>query len=219
MKDTIAQPQSDITDTNTPNAVLQNPAINNITPHTSPQATASAQDPLAQLQDIDLPPEIGLWPPAWGWWLLGVLTICVVGVVIFFVQRHRQRNGYRALAIKELHVAYDSHQADSALYLQELSIILRRTAITGFGAQFNSSLKGDAWLQWLDDQCTKTHQQFHQGVGRALLTGPYEKQPQFDRAALHELAILWIKEHHNQWQKTPRKKMTRTHNEEAAHHV
>ncbi len=170
----------------------------------SPQAE---QDPLAQLQDIHLPAEIGLWPPAWGWWLLLVLSVATISALIFFIKRKKSRNAYRALAIKELttiNQQYSDHQ--NSEYLQAVSIILRRTALTGFGNLFNASLKGDDWLQWLDAQCTKTNHQFEQRVGRVLLIGPYQKSPQFDRPELHKLCALWISEHRNQWQQSEKSK-------------
>jgi hypothetical protein len=182
--------------------------------HISSQAPGT-QDPLAQLQDIHVPAEIGIWPPAWGWWLLLALTIIGIFTLIFFIKRKRSRNAYRALAANELikiQSAY-GHKQNSE-YLQALSVLLRRTALSGFGLHFNASLKGTEWLEWLDAQCTKTQQQFSLGVGNALLIGPYQKSPEFDRNELHRLSLLWIKEHRNQWQMS-----TKSNQSEAAHHV
>lgn len=178
--------------------------------------TATAQDPLAQLQDIHLPAEIGLWPPAWGWWLLFVITIASVGALVFYIKRKKSRNAYRALALTELNNLHKQYgDEENSEYLQALSIILRRTALSGFGAHFNASLKGSEWLQWLDEQCSKTNNQFSQGVGTALLIGPYQKSPEFDRNSLHKLSSVWINEHRYQWQATQKAKK----NSEAHHHV
>lgn len=171
-------------------------------PTISPQA-GQAQDPLAQLQDIHLPAEIGLWPPAWGWWVLVLLIALSIYALVFFIRRKKTRNAYRELALAELNNINRKFSTDqNSEYLQALSVILRRTALSGFGAQFNASLKGKEWLEWLDNQCTKTNQQFSQGVGAALLIGPYQKSPEFDRNQLHNLSLLWIKEHRNQWQQS-----------------
>lgn len=184
-----------------------------------PPTNPSAPDPLAELQDIHLPAEIGLWPPAWGWWLLLVVIIVCVASLIFFIKRNQARNAYRALAIAELNNSFKQYSDDqNSEYLQALSVILRRTALSGFGNQFNASLKGHDFLQWLDEQCAKTHLQFSQGVGTALLIGPYQKNPEFDRVALHQLSLLWIKEHRNQWQRTKKYKKAQQNNE-AKHHV
>lgn len=186
-------------------------------PTISPQ-TAAAQDPLAQLQDIHLPPEIGLWPPAWGWWVLALLIIVSISAILFFIKRKKSRNAYRALAIAELnsiHKKYADEQ--NSEYLQNLSIVLRRTALSGFGSQFKANLKGQDWLQWLDEQCPKTNQQFSKGVGSALLIGPYQKSPEFNRNELHKLSLLWVNEHRNQWQQSKSKKVKPS--QEADNHV
>jgi hypothetical protein len=189
----------------------QDPSLQN----SSPQVSA-AQDPLAQLQDIHVPAEIGMWPPAWGWWVLVVIIIISLYALVVFIQRKKSRNAYRAVAIAELisiQTKYSNEQLSE--YLQALSVILRRTALSGFGSQFNASLKGSPWLEWLDAQCAKTNQQFSQGVGVALLAGPYQKSPEFDRNQLHDLSLLWIKEHRNQWQQSQQTNANR----EAAHHA
>lgn len=189
----------------------QDPSVQNI----SPQANA-AQDPLAQLQDIHVPAEIGIWPPAWGWWVLLIVIIACVSALVFIIKRKKSRNAYRALAITELNTIHTKYGAEqNSEYLQALSIILRRTALSGFGTQFNASLKGSDWLEWLDEQCPKTKQQFSQGVGVALLTGPYQKSPEFDRNELHKLSLLWVNEHRNQWQQAKKAKVT----QEVAHHA
>lgn len=160
------------------------------------------QDPLAQLQDIHLPAAIGFWPPAPGWWVLLLLIITALGVGIFLAKRNQTRNTYRALALAEIKkVNRDFSVEQNAEYLQAASILLRRTALSGFGSEFNASLKGTAWLEWLDNQCSKANNGFSQGPGRALLIGPYQKSPEIDRPALQRLIELWISEHLNQWQK------------------
>lgn len=172
-------------------------------PTLSTPQTSQAADPLAQLQDIHLPPDIGLWPPAWGWWLLAFLLISFLGALIFFVRQHKTRNAYRAPALNELNRLNKEYPHEqNAEYLQGVSMVLRRTALSGFENQFDPSLKGNAWLEWLDNQCPKAQQQFSKGVGTTLLIGPYQKSPEFDRAQLHNLCMLWIKEHRNRWQQT-----------------
>src|SRR5690606_18374870 len=90
-----------------------------------------------------------------------------------------------------------------AHYLQQVSVILRRAALTGLPERYTANLKGEAWLQWLDAQLAGADE-FTSGAGRALLTGPYEAHPQADIAALHQLATRWIAEHRNQWQSAPK---------------
>ncbi|HWV14287.1 MAG TPA: DUF4381 domain-containing protein [Cellvibrio sp.] len=170
----------------------------------NPQDTLAAQDPLAQLQDIHLPAAIGLWPPAWGWWLLLIAVILILATSIFFLRRRRLRNAYRPLALRELQkIQQQFDPQKSAEYLQAISLLLRRTALSGFAAQFNSSLKGEEWLQWLDQQNPKAKYPFASDAGRVLLIGPYQKQPSIDAAQLHNIVEAWILQHRNQWQQKP----------------
>ncbi len=190
----------------------------------NPQIPSSAQDPLAQLQDIHLPEAIGFWPPAWGWWLLLVLIIVALGNIIYFLRRHKSRNAYRALALAELRTIQAQYSVEkNSEYLQAISILLRRVALSGFGATFNASLKGGDWLLWLDAQSKKISTDFSEGAGRALLIGPYQKNPAFDRIALHKLVETWIQQHRNQWQKkssvTNKNVATETKKSEATQHV
>lgn len=166
----------------------------------TPQAN-NLSDPLAQLKDIHLPAEIGLWPPAWGWWLLVLFIIGSTATILFLLRRHKSRNAYRATALKELdNLQRELNENQAADYLQGLSIILRRTAITGCGKHFNPSINGQEWLEWLDSCCHQTKQQFSQGIGTVLLHGRYQKSPEFDRSQLHRLCVMWIQTHRNQWQ-------------------
>lgn len=165
-----------------------------------------SQDPLAQLQDIHLPSAIGLWPPAWGWWLLLLVIIALAAATFFFVGRYKLRNGYRQLAVEELQniqLRYSSGQTSE--YLQAISILLRRTALSGFGSEFDTSIKGEDWLRWLDQQMVKPDFSFESEAGRVLLLGPYQKHPAIDRAQLHAMVLAWILQHRNQWQQKAKK--------------
>lgn len=165
-----------------------------------------SQDPLAQLQDIHLPNAIGLWPPAWGWWLLLLVIVALAAAAFFFIGRYKLRNGYRHIAVKELqNIQRQYTAAQTSEYLQAISMLLRRTALSGLGAGFDTSIKGEAWLQWLDQQMPKPDHSFTSDVGRALLLGPYQKHPAIDRDQLHTMVLSWIQQHRNQWQQKTRK--------------
>jgi hypothetical protein len=159
-------------------------------------------DPLAQLHDIILPPEPGLWPLAWGWWLLLALVVLTLALTFWFWRRQRQRTAYRKAALAELQALNTSYQLapNTAQYLQGLAVLLRRTAIAAHPRSFPRDIQGQAWLDWLDQQCPQIAPGFSQGPGQALLTGPYQAAPQADIPALQALAKRWLAQHRNQWQ-------------------
>ncbi len=159
-------------------------------------------DPLAQLHDIILPPAPGLWPLAWGWWVLLALAATVLATGIWLWRRHRQRHAYRQAALAELAQLRETHRQspDAARYLQSLAVLLRRAAIAAQPRHFPRDIQGEAWLAWLDAQCPAAAPGFSQGPGRILLTGPYQANPQTDIDALDHLCRQWLRTHRNHWQ-------------------
>lgn len=164
-------------------------------PTSSPQSSSS---PLDQLADIHLPGDVSWWPLAPGWWIL--LSLLIIALVGFLLWRKRNaQNQYRLIAQQELtaiYAAYEQSQ-DAAAYLQALSILLRRTALTAYPQQFNASIKGTEWLQWLDSVCPEQNEKFSSAVGQSLLVGIYQKSPDIDALVLRQLCENWIKQHHN----------------------
>lgn len=155
-------------------------------------------DPLSQLRDIHLPDPVGLWPLAWGWWVLIVVLAGALLAGFVYWRRHRRQRRYRLQAKAELKSAYRDYRdnGDVAIYLQNLSVILRRAALTAFPRGQVASLKGEAWLEFLDQSLPGAETPFTKGEGRVLATGPYQRAPQADVKALHRLATDWL-EHHS----------------------
>lgn len=154
-------------------------------------------DPLEQLRDIHLPEPVGWWPLAWGWWLLIALLVMALAGLIGYLWRRRQRWRYRRQALQELDRLYAEFRehGDGARYLQDISVLLRRTALSAFPRQEVAGLQGPAWLQWLNTTLGEGRTDFSQGPGRVLLDGPYRLQPQVEADTLQRLVALWIKQH------------------------
>lgn len=152
--------------------------------------------PLDQLADIHLPDGVSWWPLAPGWWILMGIVVLMMVALLLLRQRHSKRR-YRQQAILLLQQAYTQYQSNqqSALYLQQLSELLRRVARTSYGTLFNPSIKGDTWLHWLDKSCPGLKHAFSAGPGQLLLTGPYQKNPPLELESLHQLSLEWIQKH------------------------
>lgn len=165
------------------------------------------QSPLDQLADIHLPDSVSWWPLASGWWaLLALLVIVLIAVLLW--RRRLKQNHYRKLAQQELDAIYSSYQStqNAAKFLHDISVLLRRTALTAHPKTFNASIKGQAWLDWLDSVCLNPIAQFNSESGQQLLTASYQKDPQIDAAALYHLSRFWLSEHRNYRQKLPTRK-------------
>jgi hypothetical protein len=177
--------------------------------------------PLDQLADIHLPAAIGWWPLAPGWWvLLALLTI--TSIAIFIWHYRAKRNRYRKLAQQELDRIYNNFQntRNAANFLHETSVLLRRTALTAYPQTFNASIKGQAWLNWLDSVCPAKHKgsvlRFNSECGQQLLTASYQKNPAIDAASLYVVCSYWLAQHRNHYQKMPHRKPAK-HSAEATH--
>ncbi len=109
---------------------------------------------LAQLRDIHTPPPVSWWPPAPGWWALGLLALLTIlwGVTtaVRRYRRGRYRRAGRAL-LKELWENY-ARDGDSAQFARELVAIMRRCAIAANAQQITGHLATETLLAALQAQ-------------------------------------------------------------------
>jgi len=138
-------------------------------------------DPLAQLRDVIAPAVPGFWPPALGWWLLLALLCAMLLIVGFLYRRFKRRS-----PLDELNavIALPPPQA-----VVELSILMRRIAITRFSRPVVASLCDEDWLVFLD-QSGHTNQ-FTCGPGRILVSAPYCAIPPEQLQPLFEVCRNW----------------------------
>lgn len=125
------------------------------------------------LKDIHLPDVIGLWPPAIGWWLL-VLLIPVSLFASYRLYRYLTRKTAVKAAKKELALIKLYEHQDTEKKLRELSILMRRVAISVSPRAEVASLTGREWLAFLDQSMTRAP--FSQGYGQLLTEAVYRKE-------------------------------------------
>lgn len=169
-----------------------------------PQLQQEMQELLAQLKDIHEPASVGLWPPAPGWWLLGLLALVAVAALLYLLRRRRIRRAryrYRAEAL-ELLRGIDPSARDSTAQINE---ILKRVAVVSFGRPACGNLTGQRWIDFLERYAPE---QLPAEARAALLEHLY-RQPDsapgkpalLDHAiALRDYAMGWVQSH----QHTPR---------------
>jgi hypothetical protein len=165
-------------------------------PSTMVQSTKG--DPVAGLIDIPLPQPVSLWPQTWlSRIAIVVLLAAAIAALLWFIHYWRV-NRYRREALSELdRIERDFvGQAPSSELAGQVSILVRRTALAVFPRERVASLAGSAWLAFLDDTCGE--HEFSQGVGRLLVSAPYDRITPTDRqiSSLVDLTRHWIKVHH-----------------------
>lgn len=147
--------------------------------------------PLEQLRNIHLPDPVSWWPPAPGWWILGVLILSVIAAGIWWYRNPSVR-AYRVARkeLKNLREEYQESQDDVRL-VKELSVLLRRYALAVFGRQRVASLIGNAWMMFLNN--TGKTLGFTEGAGQVLQTVPYGGHDRVEAQALLTLVEQWMK--------------------------
>lgn len=150
-------------------------------------------DPLAQLKDIHMPEPLALWMPAPGWWVLAILLLALVIYGIKFLQKKMHNNRYRKLALLELQTAANIENPTELLHA--LNTLLKRTAISAFGADSCASLNGREWLTFLDQTSAQKEPIFSTGIGNILSDGQYRPNNQFNQEKLLLAVSVWIKNH------------------------
>ena len=144
---------------------------------------------LSQLRDIHVPAPVSWWPPAPGWWALLVVLLIAIGLG-YMLYRRRRRNLWRGGALAELARLRD---AAPERQLREVSVLLRRVAISRFPRHDVAALTGEAWLAFLDHSLGDG-KAFQSEAGRVLLSGPYASNIEVDTASLLILCERWIKQ-------------------------
>ncbi len=146
-------------------------------------------DALKQLRDLHLPEPPGLWPPAPGWWVLGILAFIVLSVLAIRVYRARRRSRPLRLAIGALDRLLADNR-DQRLpprdFANAVNELLKRALIYGARRSDAAPLSGPAWLSYLDQIVASDV--FTNGAGAAL--GQRRFAPDFepDPDALHAAA-------------------------------
>ena len=144
------------------------------------------------LKDIHLPEAIGWWPPAIGWWLLAVLIPLLIMFLYWFYKRLTRKTAIKA-AKKNLAAIKVSPALDSNQKLRELSMLVRRVAISVSPRAEAASLTGRQWLAFLDKSLTGAP--FSDGCGQLLAEAPYRNTSptELEISQLISLCEDWLK--------------------------
>jgi len=155
-----------------------------------------ATQPQLDLKDIHLPDAVSWWPPAIGYWL--VLAVLIALVLIFFGLRYlRNKTLIKRQALTEFARIKSDYQAtlDQKALATALSKLLRRAAISAYPVSECASLSGNEWLNWLDQQLSKSDITFSDGPGYLLTEFIYsDSKHTNDINDLLDLTQRWLKQ-------------------------
>ncbi|MCF6236844.1 MAG: DUF4381 domain-containing protein [Gammaproteobacteria bacterium] len=146
---------------------------------------------LENLRDIHSPPPVSFWPPAPGWWILALLIILgIVGGWLFYLwQKKRALQKTALIELNQLQQSLSDGQ-DLSIFSAQISTLLRRIALAQFNRDEVAGLTGNAWLTFLDR--TGKTDNFTQGVGKIIITAPYQVTTDIDGQELITIVKNWI---------------------------
>jgi len=140
---------------------------------------------LDNLHDLITPPSIPLWPPAPGWYVLSALLILTL---LWTGRRHWkqwQANKYRREALLLL---------QSCEHVDEIAVILRRTALVIAPRHLIADKRGPDWPDWLAEQCSEP---MPEAVRYLLSLGVYaQSSADADVELLRLYTSRWLARHH-----------------------
>lgn len=157
------------------------------------------------LRDIHLPEPGTWWPLAPGWWLL-LGVVILIGLMLWALRlwlRHvsrRKRALAKFKALQERHLRGESAHS----LVSELSVLIRRTAISLYPREEAAGLTGEDWLHWLDKAADLDPEKgFCTPAGRSLINAPYRPETDVDMDGLLAISADWFS--HIRPKKTRRK--------------
>jgi hypothetical protein len=144
------------------------------------------------LKDIHEPIAIGWWPPAIGWWLLAVLIPLLLVFLYWFYKRLTRKTAVKT-ARKALALIKQNRVMDNNGKVRELSMLVRRVAISVNPRAEVAGLTGRQWLAFLDQSMAGAP--FSDGIGRLLSDAPYRNAApaESEVAGLIALCEDWLK--------------------------
>ncbi|NOS90156.1 MAG: DUF4381 domain-containing protein [Methylococcaceae bacterium] len=148
------------------------------------------QTPLP-LKDLHLPAPIGWWPPAPGWWLLAAFLLLCVALGCWAYWRFTRKTAVKT-AHKQLLAIKHNTVLDNQQKLAELSILLRRVAISLYPRAQVAGLTGQAWQDFLNQALP--NRPFNGEYGQLLVEASYRQQPLSPAQLQHLLGLceIWL---------------------------
>jgi hypothetical protein len=148
------------------------------------------------LRDIHLPDPVSWWPPAPAWWLLPVLlALAAAGAWWgwkYYARRRRPRKLLRRARIELDRITTDYEATgDAGQLLQELSILVRRVAMSLHPRQEVAGMCGGEWAAWL--KRSDSGDGLGQSALELLVEGPYRKTKDFDPLPVVPACREWLR--------------------------
>lgn len=160
---------------------------------TNPLPLGNNTQALAQLRDIHLPEPISWWPLAPGWYAFSCLIMFLFFMGAYFIRCYYLNGRFKRQALQLLKSYQQQYQREGCCSISAASVseLLKRVALIYFPRSDVASLRGEAWVAFLNR--TGKHTDFY-AVQDTLLKAPYHPMSQYDLSLLFIIAERWIKQ-------------------------
>ncbi|SEA07957.1 protein of unknown function [Thiothrix caldifontis] len=122
--------------------------------------------------------------------MAGLMLFVIVWLFWRWQQQKRTEQRLET-ALLELERLQGQYGANTKELLRELSVLLRRVAISEYGRQRVSGLTGAAWVKFLDEKAGKPL--FSGKLAHLLTEVPYRPETQAETKAVLQAIREWIK--------------------------
>jgi Domain of unknown function (DUF4381) len=152
---------------------------------TSPASQAASSTALDKLHGFYQPSPVPWTPHTLGWYIIfGILALLVVWLTIWEISNWR-RNRYRREALREL----------ASTSPEQLSGLLKRTALAAWPREQVASLSGDKWIGFLAE--SSAIPSFRESPGNLIeqIAFAPSSLSSKDEVVLRDLSAQWIRRH------------------------
>jgi len=157
-----------------------------------------SEELLAQLADIHMPGEISYWPPAPGWWILGLILLIGLFLLVRRFVKYQNLKRVCQYALAELENCYQAFAGAEGQnpgsirlrYVNEFNSVLRRVALVHFPQANVASLGGDAWVDFIRQKGDSSG--LNEEIAAALSFGRFQTECDVDVDAMNSLGQAWI---------------------------
>lgn len=144
-------------------------------------------NPLYQLKDIQTPEPIGLWPLAWGWWLIIVLSIVTIALIIKWLVKYINDSRAKKQALAMLaEISKEPHPHKTVIAINDT---LKRVMLVYLSREQVASLNSASWANLLNTLANDEHK-----ISAEFVDLAYQPKCSAQKAdAYLEQAKSWIK--------------------------
>lgn len=144
-------------------------------------------DPLANLQDIQLPEQIHNYPIALGWWILIMSIIALIIFITLKILKHKKKAKLQQQAITQL--------LSNEPNIENTLTILKWAALQYFPRQEIANLYGKSFQLFLTKQLPQKYKSEFEQLCANTLENRYQTSLNNDDIQnTHNAALLWLKQ-------------------------